>query len=671
MAALVSSALRLLLALPLMAALGEGGVITVPRMTAAGEMADIYVRTPWYFDCSHHPEWSAFRQRFVDFRMDFANAERDSEEFFEGIMGILMEANSLGRRSEATFVEWASSWGIFHLCNDSHKEEVPEELTGNFCFYGFVVVQWLGLFGQQHFGNTPGMAEWAHNARGFLNDASKFNAMHFLESSGWPVKLVELAQTLSFDFLGKEHYRPARDAALPGMALLAGGQAGSWRESPPHTQVHGATKLKAVAISYHAALVREPLSFWMRALRHRFEVEASVHILDASARTPEDIRRLHSHCKFIDGAWCVSDERLLRLNEFFESKLLSCHTGDHKTGHHFISDAEGYFQLFIEMFDQDPEMRAADVFMCGEPVFFCRLLSHFGQPVIGYISTPLSVYINSKDRAQWYQSFYEMALDPRHFFSATTPVFAEWITYATGIALPVIRPAALFTDASYWPVRSREVLLLRTVSLFWDSECILNHFSKEAMRARSVAEGAESTSSLIPLRFVESTLLNGQERIGYDAFGEFLAAVIFPYAFSQFWFYELYAMGVPLYMPARETLPLYVNQDYAVCPDFEGHRPGHAPFAVHPHSPFDSDDWDAMTYWTSFTDYLVTPHISYFVSIPALLLLLETADHRKISREMRRVHAERVGEATGYWISVLSQVASIRGLPQGAAAAPP
>mmetsp|Transcript_145422 Transcript_145422/g.465968 ORF Transcript_145422/g.465968 Transcript_145422/m.465968 type:complete len:486 (+) Transcript_145422:313-1770(+) len=332
MAALVSSALRLLLALPLMAALGEGGVITVPRMTAAGEMADIYVRTPWYFDCSHHPEWSAFRQRFVDFRMDFANAERDSEEFFEGIMGILMEANSLGRRSEATFVEWASSWGIFHLCNDSHKEEVPEELTGNFCFYGFVVVQWLGLFGQQHFGNTPGMAEWAHNARGFLNDASKFNAMHFLESSGWPVKLVELAQTLSFDFLGKEHYRPARDAALPGMALLAGGQAGSWRESPPHTQVHGATKLKAVAISYHAALVREPLSFWMRALRHRFEVEASVHILDASARTPEDIRRLHSHCKFIDGAWCVSDERLLRLNEFFESKLLSCHTGDHKTG---------------------------------------------------------------------------------------------------------------------------------------------------------------------------------------------------------------------------------------------------------------------------------------------------------------------------------------------------
>lgn len=31
--------------------------------------------------------------------------------------------------------------------------------------------------------------------------------------------------------------------------------------------------------------------------------------------------------------------------------------------------------------------------MCGEPVLFCRLLSYFGQPVIGYISTPISVYV--------------------------------------------------------------------------------------------------------------------------------------------------------------------------------------------------------------------------------------------------------------------------------------
>ena len=31
---------------------------------------------------------------------------------------------------------------------------------------------------------------------------------------------------------------------------------------------------------------------------------------------------------------------------------------------------------------------------------------------------------------------------------------------------------------------------------------------------------------------------------------------------------------------------LSCGQDYSVCPDFEGNRPGHAPHRVHPHSPF-------------------------------------------------------------------------------------
>ena len=39
-------------------------------------------------------------------------------------------------------------------------------------------------------------------------------------------------------------------------------------------------------------------------------------------------------------------------------------------------------------------------------------------------------------------------------------------------------------------------------------------------------------------------------------------------------------------------------QDYSVCPDFEGSRPGHAPHRVHPHSPF-----EAFSIWS----YLMLP----------------------------------------------------------------
>ncbi|CAE8601242.1 unnamed protein product [Polarella glacialis] len=501
------------------------------------------IRPPWYFDCSNHPEWTAFRERFADFRKLFASPYRDEELVLQEVQTLLHEANNLGRRYEATFVKYASDWQVFHLCTPERLDEIDQDLQDNFCFYGFATVQWLGIFGQQHFGAVPGMAEWAHNARGFLNDASKFNAMHYLESSGWPVKLVELAKSLGTHFLGHSEYRPSRDAGLP-LALAGPGVVS--RRSPEHTRARGVRKLKAVAITYHTALIREPLSLWLRVLSHRFEVDTAVHVLDATAKTAEDVERLHSHCRFIDGAWCLSDPRLLRLNEFFEDTTLACHKGDHKTRHHFISSTEAYYKLFVELMGDDPELRSADLFMCGEPVYFCRLLSYFGVPVIGYISTPISVYVNSEDRPLWYQQFYEMAMDPRHIFVATTPIFAEWVAYATGVSLPVVRPVTTYTEASYWPVRSREVLMLRTVSLFWDSECILNHYAVEADK---VGFGTDKGK----LSFVESTSLSGTQRVGYSAFAEFLAAVIFPYAFSQFWFYELYSMGMPIYMPSPET----------------------------------------------------------------------------------------------------------------------
>lgn len=90
-------------------------------------------------------------------------------------------------------------------------------------------------------------------------------------------------------------------------------------------------------------------------LTHLFDVEASLHILDVTAKSPEeakcghsaaceDVARLHNHCRFIGGQWCKTDERLLRLNErldlsqqdghvrLFIEVLLDCHTGDHKVG---------------------------------------------------------------------------------------------------------------------------------------------------------------------------------------------------------------------------------------------------------------------------------------------------------------------------------------------------
>lgn len=459
--------------------------------------------------------------------------------------------------------------------------------------------------------------------------------------------MVEMAKAVSVTFMANSDYRVSRDAALP-IATLTPGRV--FRASPVHTRLSGLRTLKAVGISYHTALIREPLTFWQHMLTHAFDIQSTLHILDVTAKTAEDVARLHSHCRFIGGSWCATDERLLELNELFTEVLLDCHVGDHKARHHFLRSASEYYERFVGLMGRDEGLRDADFFMCGEPVLFCRLLSYFGQPVIGYISTPISVYVGKEDRAEWYQQFYEMALDPRHIFATTTPIFNEWVVYATGIDLPVVRPICTYTEASYWPRRQRELLLLRSVSLFWDTECVLNYFADQM------------AGDMEPLRFRESTSLSEKERQGYSAFAEFKAAVIYPYSPSQFWFYELYSMAVPIFMPTRESMPLYVSQDYSVCPDFEGHRLGHAPQRVHPHSPFDTDDWAAMTYWTSFTDYLTLPNILHFASVPELLRLVEDSDLQSVSRQMKKTHMQHTGVAMTFWTQSLERIAALRGV---------
>lgn len=68
--------------------------------------------------------------------------------------------------------------------------------------------------------------------------------------------------------------------------------------------------------------------------------------------------------------------------------------------------------------------------------------------------------------------------------------------------------------------------------------------------------------SLRRFEFAESTLLTSWEKADYQTFWTYKWVTIFPYAFTQFWFYEFYQMGLPIFMPSVELLPLFINQDY-------------------------------------------------------------------------------------------------------------
>jgi len=120
-------------------------------------------------------------------------------------------------------------------------------------------------------------------------------------------------------------------------------------------------------------------------------------------------------------------------------------------------------------------------------------------------------------------------------------------------------------------------------------------------------------------------------------------------------------MGVPLFLPSRDTLALFVNQDYTTCSDFDGYRPGYDPNSSHPYSPFASSDWHAMSYWCSYTDYYRFPHLSYFSSVPELVRNMAQTDLRKQSQLMQSAHLEHLGWAATFWKDALAEVAVASG----------
>lgn len=323
--------------------------------------------------------------------------------------------------------------------------------------------------------------------------------------------------------------------------------------------------------------------------------------------------RLNSNCRFLGGEFCTTDERLLRLNEFVKDGPLTCHQAA-GLRHPWISDVRAYRSRFIDIFGNDPVWRDVDFYLCGEPVYFCHLLSYFGKFVVGYISIPLGSYVPVSERALWYQQFYDMVADPRHVMVVSGPIFGEQITYATGVALPIVPPACLYTDAVYFPKLGRDVLMVKHVSTFWDLRCVLNKFSGQAHE-----QGLSAAS--LPVRFFDVADLGEAGRESYIPFAEHIASVIYPYSVSQFMFYEIYAMNMPIFMPTPEEILLLIRQCYSLCPDFDGLRPGHEPSATYPYSPFETS-WAGMTYWTGFTDYVRFPHIQYFRSVPDLLMKL-------------------------------------------------
>jgi len=282
--------------------------------------------------------------------------------------------------------------------------------------------------------------------------------------------------------------------------------------------------------------------------------------------------------------------------------------------------------------------------------------------------------ISAEDRPSWWSRFDALATSGWHFFACYNPFLAAMIEYQTGLTLPVIRLHGLYTDALYAPARTSEVLVVKGPNICVDSACLLNRFSTgsarpetsfsndsaHGRRLRSVSDactrlGANGTSQIA---FVGLDELGGAP---YRVLAAFRAAVLYPYDVALAIFYELYSMGMPLFVPRAELLPFYVFRGLHSHRDYHHirHEPlggGAAPGAGLGPPPFipplGTEQWFLSgRMWSDRTDFARFPHLLRFGAVAELLAALVpgATDWAAVSASMRRFNDETLMRSAAHW----------------------
>jgi hypothetical protein len=146
------------------------------------------------------------------------------------------------------------------------------------------------------------------------------------------------------------------------------------------------------------------------------------------------------------------------------------------------------------------------------------------------------------------------------------------------------------------------------------------------------------------------------------------AAVLFPYAVLSYGVTELYALGIPLFVPSIEfSIQLDLFKDRRIfnpdmyCKD-TSNLPEKHPGSSHLFSPEDPSE-EAKKYWIKYSDVYVLPHITTFSSWADLAEKLAESDFIAVHNAMMQENYKRKQDVTHSWTNILSQIESNRSIP--------
>jgi hypothetical protein len=238
---------------------------------------------------------------------------------------------------------------------------------------------------------------------------------------------------------------------------------------------------------------------------------------------------------------------------------------------------------------------------------------------------------------------------PKHFLAAGGRYDQEYIKYYTGLDA-ILLP----TNAFWYAFNVTKFTQTRNEILVGP----LQHSSHSLIANMEEAAKLRNSS----LKFATAKSLYGRYEL--EQLANHRAVVLLPYAVLSYGITELYALGIPIFVPSIEFIvKLKLIHDRTLIDNYYcgpqlkfSDMPRQHPNSNHPYSPEDIVSTEGITYWLQFADYYQLPHIRTFASWENLIEKLSIADFSTINKQMYEENLKRKTKLIENWKSIFAQI---------------
>lgn len=557
-----------------------------------------------------------------------------------------------------------------------------EEVLGSFCLYG-AVAAYAAVAVHLARGADEGLPPTAKSsvARALLLLAKK-QSHDFLESSGWPVRSLELVAMIEGEDAAAIRALP-RTFRLPchlSLGCAATRLRAEDASGPPEPPLAAAWPSEVAAIGLHITSTLEAVTALRGAVEEAwgrggaagapFRVQYAGHPCPTHSGSEHQCQM---KCDLL-GACGPGADAADPLAEFIAGAVDVARFEERES--YSLAEARTALRWLPRRL---APLEQAELLLCTFPTVLCVLLHElFPEKPLLFVAVANPLFAapgctrredttvrecETEEAGEYLRALRAMLQQTDGLVRgvAAYSVTAALVGYQAGVRLPLAGKAGRYLPAgATWRLeRESEVLLARSRFL----ETAVGSHLRSLLAEMGQLHG-------VPLRCVLQQ--ESGAYLSYEELSTFRAVIILPQDLGLHKFTEHYAMGMPIWVPGREWayrlqmfipwgMVAYSGNWYAAANGpaaAEGPPPGHparlrAPDDAWPepgsldlaHPPF----FNAQTvpyplakvaFWYEFSEFVAYPGVQHFGSVPGLLLELASADLFAISAVMRRFRAE-------------------------------